>query len=60
MNARGKRFRSVAPCAVLVLAALAAAPVRWSIAQSSTETAGEAEVRAHYTKYNIKSPCATA
>ncbi len=55
MNPRGKRFRYVMSCAVLVLAALAAAPVRWSIAQSSTET-GEAEVRAHYTKYEYQIP----
>jgi putative CocE/NonD family hydrolase len=43
-------------CAVLGLAALAAGPVRWSLAQSSTETAGEAEVRAHYTKYEYQIP----
>ena len=56
MNPRGKRFRSVVSCAVLVLAALAAVPVRWSIAQSSTETTAEAEVRAHYTKYEYQIP----
>jgi len=56
VNPRGKRFRSVVSCAVLVLAALAAVPVRWSIAQSSTETTAEAEVRAHYTKYEYQIP----
>ena len=55
MNPRGKSLRSVVPCAVLVLVVLAAWPVRWSIAQSSTET-GEAEVRAHYTKYEYQIP----
>jgi len=56
VNTRVNHFRSVVFCAVLPLAALAAAPARWSIAQSNTETPGEAEVQAHYTKYEYRIP----
>ena len=55
MNIRVNRFRSIVSCAVL-LAALAAISARWSLAQSGTEVPGEAEVRAHYTKYEYRVP----
>ena len=55
MNRSAKRFRSFAFCAVLLLSALAVIPARWSVAQSSID-AGEAEVRAHYTKYECRIP----
>ena len=56
VNTRGKRFRSIVSCAVLLLGALAATPALLSLAQSGTEPSGEAEVRAHYTKYEYRVP----
>jgi len=52
------RFRPLficLPCAILLLAAMIAAPARWFVAQSDTDP-GEAEVRAHYTKYEFRIP----
>ena len=56
MNPRITRFRLVLPCGLLLLAVLAAAPARRSIAQSRTEPPGETEIRAHYTKYEYRIP----
>jgi uncharacterized protein len=53
VNRSLNRFRYIASCTVLLLAALAAS---WSVAQSIGETSGEAEVRAHYTKYEYRIP----
>ena len=56
MNPRAKRCWSIVSCAVLVIAALVGTPARWSALQSSADTSGEAEIRAHYTKYEYRIP----
>jgi len=56
VNIPAYRFRFIAFCGFLLLAALAVTPTRWFAAQSSTDTSGEAEVRAHYTKYECRIP----
>jgi len=53
---RVNRVRSLLLCAIALLAAIASAPVLQSVAQSTADTSGEAEVRAHYTKYEYRIP----
>ena len=53
---RLNRVRLVVYCGVLLFAAFGATPGRWVTAWSNTETPGEAEVRADYTKYELRIP----
>ena len=56
MNTPVRGFRSLVSCAAVLLVLLIVTPAHWSIAQSGAETPGEADVRAHYTKYEYRIP----
>ena len=56
MTPRVNRVRSLLLCAVALLAAMSSTAALQSVAQSGTDTSGEAEVRAHYTKYEYRIP----